>query len=505
MQRTALFRADASPQLGGGHVRRCLVLADALRRAGWTCTFAVAPGSAQLVPHLARSGHHVVTVESQDAEASAGATKSGFDLAVIDHYGLDAEFERRCRAFAARILVIDDLAKRSHDCDFLLDPTLGRTAHHYRALVDDKTELLLGPAYALMEPTFSRRRLMLPSAEPADNRVFVSFGAADPENMSGKTIAALRMTRHAMRIDVAVGAGNPNAVALQKIAAHETAPANVAVDSKDIPGMMADATIAIGAGGGMAWERCCLGLPSLIVTIADNQSENAAALQEAGVARWLGKAETVSLEAIAHASAALLEDAAGRQALRAAALAMTDGLGANRAVSAIQGSVKARDGAHISLRPAMWGDCNMMFTWQTAPAARRYARNPQPPTREEHEHWFRAKFADPRCVLNVILRNGEPAGVLRHDWRENHQAFEVSILVAVDRQGQGIASAAITLGRQLLPDSAFIADVDPRNPTSAALFERAGYRRVDQRTYVLSPLNAAPSRDRAVVPAMGLH
>src|SRR5262249_40976969 len=112
MQRTALFRADASPQLGGGHVRRCLVLADALRRAGWACTFAVSPGSAHLVPHLARSAHRVVTIESQDADALVAATQNKFDLAVIDHYGLDSRFESRCRAFAERILAIDDLANR---------------------------------------------------------------------------------------------------------------------------------------------------------------------------------------------------------------------------------------------------------------------------------------------------------------------------------------------------------------------------------------------------------
>jgi len=505
MQRTALFRADASPQLGGGHVRRCLVLADALRLEGWTCSFAIAPGSAELVPHLARSGHQLFAVESRDAGAVAEATENGFDLAVIDHYGLDAEFERGCRAWANSIMVIDDLANRPHDCDVLLDPTLGRTGAHYRALVGSGIQLLLGPTYALMESEFFRRRLALSPAESDPIHAFVCFGAADPANLSGKTVAALRMTRRAMRIDVAVGAMSPNVESLQDVAADDHSPASIVVDGKDIPGMMASAQIAIGAGGGMGWERCCLGLPSLIITVADNQLENAAALQEAGAARWVGKADTVSLGTIASAATALIEGPATRQAMRAAALGITDGLGANRAISAILGPVKTKDGARVSLRPAAREHRDAMLTWQTAPGARRYARSPRPPGREEHERWFYAKLADPKCVFNVVMRDDEPVGVLRYDWHVDEQAFEVSILMAAERQGQGIASAALALGRRLLPDSLIVADVDPANVTSAALFERAGYRRTDRRKYVLPPLNATPARNGLAAPLVGMH
>jgi UDP-2,4-diacetamido-2,4,6-trideoxy-beta-L-altropyranose hydrolase len=505
MQRTALFRADASLQLGGGHLRRCLVLADALHLAGWACTFAVLPGSTHLVPHLARSVHRVIALESSDADALAEATRSKFDLAVIDHYGLDSRFERRCRTFAARILVIDDLANRTHDCDILLDPTLGRAANHYRALVGGDTKLLLGPAHALMEPGFFRRRLALSASGADENRVFVSFGAADSGNLSAKVIVALRAMGRAMRIDVAVGGASPNVESLRQIAAGDVALTNVVVDSDDIPGMMAGAQIAIGAGGGMAWERCCLGLPSLIITVADNQLENAAALQEIGAARWIGRSDTVSKEVIANAAAALIEDASARQTMHAAALTTTDGLGANRTVSAIHGRVKSRDGAFITLRPTAWKDCDVMFAWQTAPAARRYARNPQAPSRREHEAWFSAKLADPKCVFNVILRNDEPVGLLRYDWHQREQVFEVSILLAVERQGQGVASAALMVGRRLLPDFAFVADVDPMNAASVALFKNAGYRRIDKRKFLFSPFDAASSCGHDAAPAMSQH
>ena len=115
------------------------------------------------------------------------------------------------------------------------------------------------------------------------------------------------------------------------------------------------------------------------------------------------------------------------------------------------------------------------------------------------------KFADPRCVFNVVLRDNNPVGVLRYDWREGEQAFEVSILIAAEWQGQGIASAALTLGRQLLPNWPIIAEVDPGNVASVSLFERAGYRRLNQHKYALPPLEAAASQDRTAASVMGLQ
>jgi RimJ/RimL family protein N-acetyltransferase len=223
-------------------------------------------------------------------------------------------------------------------------------------------------------------------------------------------------------------------------------------------------------------------------------------LQEAGAAHWVGKAETVSLEGIANASAALIEDTAARQAMRAAALTITDGLGANRTVSAIKSPVKAKDGSCVSLRLARPEHRDVMLAWQTAPGGRRYARNPQPPAREEHEQWFRTKLADPKCIFNVVMRNDEPVGILRYDWRDGEQAFEVSILIAAEWQGLGIAAAALTLGRRLLPDSLIVADVDPANVASAALFEGAAFHRMDGRKYILSPLNASSAHDGLVMP-----
>ncbi|MBY0431842.1 MAG: hypothetical protein K2Q10_11635, partial [Rhodospirillales bacterium] len=112
---TAVFRADAEPAIGGGHVMRCLTLADALAARGWRCHFACRPGTPEMVLALAASGHAVVPLADPSPAALAARWPAGCGLLVVDNYGLDAAYERACRPWAGRILVFDDLADRPHD------------------------------------------------------------------------------------------------------------------------------------------------------------------------------------------------------------------------------------------------------------------------------------------------------------------------------------------------------------------------------------------------------
>ena len=148
----AIFRADASPKIGGGHVMRCLTLADELRRRGWTCAFATRPGAEETVPSLASSGHVVFHLSGEEQDEAREIEKGLGECALLvaDHYGRDEKFETAARQFASRVFVIDDLADRAHDCDFLLDQTYGRQFSDYAGLVPGGAKLLMGTDYALL-------------------------------------------------------------------------------------------------------------------------------------------------------------------------------------------------------------------------------------------------------------------------------------------------------------------------------------------------------------------
>ena len=212
MTSLAVFRCDAGPAIGGGHVMRCLTLADALAARGWTCRFAVGPMTADLVPDVVRYAP-ISVPDSPDREAGTIAASIGAcDLLIVDHYGRDAVFEKASRSFARSILTIDDLADRAHDCDILVDQTLGRREADYRSIVPERCRLLLGTAYALLRPQFCaarehalRRRH---ESEPA-RRVLISFGASNSNGLAATAISSLCAPGSALMLDVVTGAHVP--------------------------------------------------------------------------------------------------------------------------------------------------------------------------------------------------------------------------------------------------------------------------------------------------------
>jgi UDP-2,4-diacetamido-2,4,6-trideoxy-beta-L-altropyranose hydrolase len=348
---TAVFRVDASVEIGSGHVRRCLVLAKALLQDGWSVHFASSMETPDAVPSLRGSGVPMMTIE-KTADVAAGlstAMPGGCDLLVVDHYGLDERFERSCRPWARRILVIDDMADRPHDCEILVDQTPGRGAADYVPLVPGDCNILAGPDYALLDPRFHIARTKARRRDGAVRRIFVSLGATDPKGATLLVLAALQRAKLAVPVDVVVGAANPHRAAVQAAADELSPSAVVHVEVDDMAALIERADLAIGAGGVNAIERCCLGVPSILVVLAENQWGNAEALAKAGAALIVEAAELNDADAFAGVIRALVVDSARRAAMRDAAARVTDGLGASR-VRAVCDSlpVAARDAVEES-------------------------------------------------------------------------------------------------------------------------------------------------------------
>ncbi|MEK9753126.1 MAG: UDP-2,4-diacetamido-2,4,6-trideoxy-beta-L-altropyranose hydrolase, partial [Rhodospirillaceae bacterium] len=279
----AMFRFDASSKIGGGHAMRCLTLAQAMTEGGWQCRFAVGPDTLQTVRRAALREIDCVQLSGNaatEAEAMAGALGGRrCDLVVVDHYGRGAEFETACRGFADRVLVIDDLADRQHDADLLLDQNLGRDAAAYAGLVPADCRLLLGPAYAPLRPEFAIMRDRVLAQRRSRNgigRILVSFGMADLNELALRTLHALSAIGYDGHVDVVIGGGGRGMARIHAAAAEVGPLVRVLSDVEDMATLMADADLAIGAGGTTSWERCALGLPALIVVVADNQAAVAA-------------------------------------------------------------------------------------------------------------------------------------------------------------------------------------------------------------------------------------
>jgi UDP-2,4-diacetamido-2,4,6-trideoxy-beta-L-altropyranose hydrolase len=325
-----LIRADASVQIGSGHVMRCLTLADELRTHGASVRFICRDWEGSLREHITAKGYECIllprrsaayseethqyapwlgTSQEQDAAETLSVLGSeGVDWCICDHYAIDACWQRLIRHRARRIMVIDDIANRQHDCDLLLDQNLYDNAEsRYTSCVPPECRLLLGPEYALLRPEFREARERLGSRLVRDGsvkRVMVFFGGSDPSNETAKAVQALKMlNRSDIEVDIIVGIANPHRVEIeQEIEQLRALQPNFHFHCQ-VPNMadfISKADLAIGAGGSTTWERCCLGLPTIAVIIAENQAEMTETAARHGLQWSLGwhnstRAEDISI------------------------------------------------------------------------------------------------------------------------------------------------------------------------------------------------------------------
>jgi UDP-2,4-diacetamido-2,4,6-trideoxy-beta-L-altropyranose hydrolase len=305
------FRTDASLQIGTGHVMRCLTLADTLYAAGAQCTFICRPHAGHLLDLIKHRGHAVAVLPAadnlfttsdypvhaqwlgaewgSDSEQTRQALgRAVVDWLVIDHYALEQRWEGSLRNHALRILVIDDLADRPHDCDLLLDQNLGRTEKDYKGLLSSRTQTLIGPKFALLRPEFAQWRdySLSRRSSPQLKSLLITMGGVDPDNVTGKVLEALKVCDLPVDLDITVVMG-PHAPWLADVKAKAALiprQTQVLVSVNNMAELMAESDFCIGAAGGSAWERCVVGLPSMILILAANQHSTAMALQMNGAA-----------------------------------------------------------------------------------------------------------------------------------------------------------------------------------------------------------------------------
>jgi UDP-2,4-diacetamido-2,4,6-trideoxy-beta-L-altropyranose hydrolase len=466
----AVFRCDASPEIGGGHVMRCLALAETLASAGWSIGFVTRREGLAAVPALAASRHAIVEAEG-NGQAQIGDRAA---LVVVDHYGLDAGFEAAVKRQDRSIVVFDDLADRAHDCDVLVDPTPGRAAADYAG--KGARQLLLGGQQAIIRREWQQQRpkaLARLATGDAVKRVIVSMGATDPANATSKVLAALALAKLDADVDVVLGAGAPHLESVRKLTNSRVV---LHVGPGNLPTLTAAADLAIGAPGTSSFERALLGLPAILIPTADNQRFNAAAFAASGAAEVLPAGILDQPEALAAKIKQLAADGARRAAMSKAAAAVTDGRGAQRLLAAIAGHWRTSDGSQVSLRLAEMSDSDWLLKLQKKPQTRRFARHAGVPNAAEHTRWMTATLADPDRLLMIIQSAKTPTGMLRLDRLQvAAPAYEISIAIDPDWHRRGIGLAALSLARRLAPGADLLATVLSGNEASAALFKAAGY------------------------------
>lgn len=350
-----VFRVDAGLHIGTGHVMRCLTLAQLAVQQGARCHFVMSDCPGHLAQAVQAAGHDITLLPPgdipnenycshaewlprhwhQDAMLTLAVVQAcACDWIVVDHYGLDAQWEHAVAAGGTKLLAIDDLADRRHVSDVLVDQTYGRDADTYRSWVPATCKILAGSRFAMLRQEFAAgrhdamaRRQTFDQNAP---RVLVTMGGVDACNIAGRVLQLLADSQlpDTTHITVLVGGNNPWQDDVARFATHARMTVELRVDATNVAQIMADSDIAIGAGGTTSWERCCLGLPSVLIVLADNQRFVAQRLGAAGAAEVIGNIESLD-DALGQGVQRLLSRSYYFEMSRAAA-AIVDGQGAGR-------------------------------------------------------------------------------------------------------------------------------------------------------------------------------
>ncbi|MDR9404932.1 MAG: UDP-2,4-diacetamido-2,4,6-trideoxy-beta-L-altropyranose hydrolase, partial [Halothece sp. Uz-M2-17] len=332
-----LFRVDASTAIGSGHIMRCLALAQAWQNLGGNAIFSVATDIGKLQTRLETEGItiHQLSVRSgsrEDGEAViALAQKLGVSWVVVDGYQFGGDYQQQLKTAGLKVLFVDDYGHAEHySADLVLNQNLGANENLYPYREND-TQLLLGTDYALLRREFWQWRHWKREIPQTARKIFVTLGGSDPDNVTLKVMHALSaIETEALEVVVIVGGSNPHYEQLQAVAPVSPVSMTLKQNVTNMPEWMAWADVAIAAGGSTNWELAFMGLPSVIITVAENQSAIAQQLGKMGVTISLGWYQKLTVNQLTTAISDLLPAQQKRQQMSEKGKQLVDGLGSQR-------------------------------------------------------------------------------------------------------------------------------------------------------------------------------
>jgi UDP-2,4-diacetamido-2,4,6-trideoxy-beta-L-altropyranose hydrolase len=392
---------------------------------------------------------------------------------VLDSYALGIEWETALRPFVEQIAVIDDLADRSHNCDLFVDQNYtDRSYQDFLQRTPDSAQVLIGPRYALLDRQFRKLRNTERSALSKPPRVLVFAGGSDQKDLTGKIVRSLsEFDAGELLVDVVVGSSNSRFKSYEQISYKGNI--NIHSSGPNFAQLVSIADFSIGAGGTTTWERMCMGLPSIVVSVATNQEPACSKLSEDGLIKYLGRFEEVVESSISGAVREILADETSLSSMTESNQLIVDGLGAIRVAEVISPSSESE----IKVRKAVGSDCFEYFNWASDPTVRSQSLNTAGLVWESHKKWYEQKLTSQKADLFVLSVGELPVGQVRFDI--NDESADISYSLDSLVRGRGWAALCVEKSinafrsRSAVPLRAL---VKSDNLASRAVFKRLNFK-----------------------------
>jgi UDP-2,4-diacetamido-2,4,6-trideoxy-beta-L-altropyranose hydrolase len=450
MKRKLIIRADANTQIGTGHTMRCIALAQAWQDRGGNVTFLSHCESKALHQRIVDEGFEFIPIEKphpaprdleqvlKQLETRNSKLETWF---VLDGYHFTPDYQKAIRKKSCRLLVIDDMAHLDHyDTDILLNQNIHASSLLY--VCNNDTVKLLGCEYVLLRREFLKYKDWKREIPDKAKNILVTMGGSDPDNVTVKVIEALKLlNKPDITVRIIIGPANPHKEMLRKAIISADFKIELLIDPSNIPELMSWADLAISAGGSTCWEMAFMGLPNIIIVIADNQSGIAKGLSNAGAGINWGWHENITLKQCTQKLKEIAEDKSKRICLSEQGKRLLDGKGRQRVI-------RAMVAGQIKLRRVEENDCELLWKWANDPIVRQSSFNSKDIAWQDHHTWFLNKQNDTNCIQYIaISEHNVPIGQIRFDVKDS--IADIGYSIAQDFRGMGLGQMLLKKGIEL--------------------------------------------------------
>ena len=501
-----VIRTDSSVHIGSGHVMRNIVLAKELKHLGHEVSFASRPQKGDSIDYIKQQGFfiHELNCANEPLEPKSSddylawlqvplntditqfcSIIKAIDLVIVDHYALGAEWQQAIKShYNCKIVAIDDLV-REHKADIVIDQTLLRKPEEYVKQNNNGINLT-GSEYALLHPKFTaKRELALDNNTCPNNiKVLLSMGGIDKDNVTLSVLKALALLKSEKpQVTVLLSRKSPSYEDVKKYCMQHSDWTKHIDFSDNMAEVLLEHAVAIGAPGTTTWERACLGVPSIIIPLADNQRTIATNLVKTDSAILVEPKKIKT-----HLTTAYKALVSGWLKFHSNSLKLCDGLGVKRVGRHINNLLLGKI-SKVSLRAASKEDIEQVYCWQCQPETRKYALTSEKPTWNEHKAWMQKKLESTQDYFYIIQTENTKTsvGVIRLDRIKNAE-YLVSIFISPEYFGQGIAKNALSFIDDIHQHVTLCATVMKDNVASQQLFIAANYKRTAKDNFIRLPI-----------------
>ncbi|BAY60649.1 glycosyltransferase family 28 protein [Calothrix brevissima NIES-22] len=476
-----IIRTDASIEIGTGHLMRCLALAQVCQNAGYQPIFMMANAVPVLEQRLLSERMKIIRLSAsigtvEDAQETANRAKElNANWIVLDGYNFGEQYQQVIKSYGIRLLFIDDYGHANY---YYADLILNHNIYANEAMYPNRdvdTELLLGTGYTLLRSEFLQWKGWERSLCSKANKILVTLGGSDADNVTLKVIQALQLVAiDELEAIVVVGGSNPHYEQLRLASQNSQFPIRLEKNVTNMPELMAWADVAITAGGSTCWELAFMGLPSVILILAENQRAIAQKLDQMKVSINLGWHEDVSISEIALAISDLLIATHIRVEMNQLGQKLIDGQGSKHVFQHLETKM-------LKLRLACSEDCQLLWEWSNDPEVRAFSFSTKPIPWEDHVEWFQSRLHSSNTILYIgVAKNDLPVGQIRYDINGDEAIISISIDKKFRHQGYGYK--LIHLGCKKIFSNSHIslihAYIKNDNQASIKVFSKAGFKKI---------------------------